>query len=509
MRMVDLIEKKRDGGVLTDDEIRFIITGFTDGSIPDYQMSAFAMTVFYKGMTDHETAVLTDAMMRSGDTVDLSRFGDKSVDKHSTGGVGDKTTLIVAPIVSSLGGKMAKMSGRGLGHTGGTVDKLESIPGYQTTLSAEAFMQQVEDVGVAVIGQSGNLTPADKKLYALRDVTATIDSLPLITSSIMSKKLAAGAHSIVLDVKIGSGAFMKTLEDGQKLAESMVRIGKACGRNVVAVMSNMDIPLGFYIGNALEVREAVEVLRGHGCPDLTGVCITLAANMLHLCNGWPIEEATKQAEEAISSGRAFEQMKRWIAAQGGDARVLDDVSLLPQAAVQYELKAPQAGYIHHMDAQKIGESSAILGAGRKTKDDAIDFAAGIVLKEKTGAKVRGIELSLLQRCGAHLASETDIEEAVMAGRAAVENAVAGITDKMVAFERETVDAHYVCKTKLLPLTSVANFEKKIPLEWINDSHNGVKQELIDYVLPLIQGEPKLPKEDSLPRFAKLKKVLAK
>ena len=323
MRMVDLIEKKRDGGVLTDDEIRFIIRGFTDGSIPDYQMSAFAMTVFYKGMTDHETAVLTDAMMHSGDTVDLSRFGDKSVDKHSTGGVGDKTTLIVAPIVSSLGGKMAKMSGRGLGHTGGTVDKLESIPGYQTTLSADAFMRQVEQVGVAVIGQSGNLTPADKKLYALRDVTATIDSLPLITSSIMSKKLAAGAHSIVLDVKIGSGAFMKTLEDGQKLAESMVRIGRACGRNVVAVMSNMDIPLGFYIGNALEVREAVEVLQGHGCPDLTGVCITLAANMLHLCNGWPIEEATKQAQEAISSGRAFEQMKRWIAAQGGDAAVLE------------------------------------------------------------------------------------------------------------------------------------------------------------------------------------------
>ena len=218
-------------------------------------------------------------------------------------------------------------------------------------------------------------------------MTATIDSLPLITSSIMSKKLAAGAHSIVLDVKIGSGAFMKTLKDGQKLAESMVRIGRACGRNVVAVMSNMDIPLGFYIGNALEVREAVEVLQGHGCPDLTGVCITLAANMLHLCNGWPIEEATKQAQEAISSGRAFEQMKRWIAAQGGDAAVLDNVSLLPQASVQYELKAPQAGYIHHMDAQKIGESSAILGAGRKTKDDVIDPAAGIVLKEKTGAKV--------------------------------------------------------------------------------------------------------------------------
>ena len=384
MRMVDLIEKKRDGGVLTDDEIRFIIRGFTDGSIPDYQMSAFAMTVFYKGMTDHETAVLTDAMMHSGDTVDLSRFGDKSVDKHSTGGVGDKTTLIVAPIVSSLGGKMAKMSGRGLGHTGGTVDKLESIPGYQTTLSADAFMRQVEQVGVAVIGQSGNLTPADKKLYALRDVTATIDSLPLITSSIMSKKLAAGAHSIVLDVKIGSGAFMKTLEDGQKLAESMVRIGRACGRNVVAVMSNMDIPLGFYIGNALEVREAVEVLQGHGCPDLTGVCITLAANMLHLCNGWPIEEATKQAQEAISSGRAFEQMKRWIAAQGGDASVLEDFSKLPQASTVHEILAPQDGWISRMDTQKVGEASSILGAGRMTKEDTIDFAAGIVLSKKTG-----------------------------------------------------------------------------------------------------------------------------
>ena len=387
MRMVDLIEKKRDGGVLTDDEIRFIIKGFTDGSIPDYQMSAFAMTVFYKGMTDHETAVLTDAMMRSGDTVDLSRFGDKSVDKHSTGGVGDKTTLIVAPIVSSLGGKMAKMSGRGLGHTGGTVDKLESIPGYQTTLSAEAFMQQVEDVGVAVIGQSGNLTPADKKLYALRDVTATIDSLPLITSSIMSKKLAVELNPLIVL------PFLSI----QRIVYVSVLLGLTPESvNDVAVMSNMDIPLGFYIGNALEVREAVEVLRGHGCPDLTGVCITLAANMLHLCNGWPIEEATKQAEEAISSGRAFEQMKRWIAAQGGDARVLDDVSLLPQAAVQYELKAPQAGYIHHMDAQKIGESSAILGAGRKTKDDAIDFAAGIVLKEKTGAKVeQGQTLAVL------------------------------------------------------------------------------------------------------------------
>lgn len=387
MRMVELIEKKRDGGVLTEQELRYLVAGFTDGSIPDYQMSAFAMAVYFKGMTDEETAILTDAMMHSGDTVDLSRFGDKSVDKHSTGGVGDKTTLIVAPIVSSLGGKLAKMSGRGLGHTGGTVDKLESIPGYETTLSAERFLQQVDEVGVAVIGQSGNLTPADKKLYALRDVTATIGSLPLITSSIMSKKLAAGSHSIVLDVKIGSGAFMKTLEDGRQLAGSMVRIGKACGRNVVAVLSNMDIPLGTCVGNALEVREAVEVLQGRGSADLTGVCITLAANMLHLCNGWSVEEATQQAENAIASGAAFAQMKRWIGAQGGDVRVLDDVTLLPQAAEQFALKAPRSGYLAHMDAQKIGECSALLGAGRKTKDDAIDYAAGLVLQQKTGAYV--------------------------------------------------------------------------------------------------------------------------
>ena len=319
MRMVDLIEKKRDGGVLTDEEIRFIIEGFTAGAIPDYQMSAFAMTVFYRGMDAHETAVLTDAMMHSGDTIDLSRFGDKSVDKHSTGGVGDKTTLIVAPIVASLGGKMAKMSGRGLGHTGGTVDKLESIPGFRTTLSAEEFMQQVEDVGVAVIGQSGNLTPADKKLYALRDVTATIDSLPLITSSIMSKKLAAGSHSIVLDVKVGSGAFMKTAEDGRKLAESMVTIGKACGRRVTAVMTNMDIPLGYRIGNALEVMEAVDVLRGHGSDDLREVCTALAENMLMLCNGWDEERARAEVAEAVASGKAFETMKKWIAAQGGNA----------------------------------------------------------------------------------------------------------------------------------------------------------------------------------------------
>ena len=391
MRMVDLIEKKRDGAALSDAEIRFIISGFTDGSIPDYQMAAFAMAVFFRGMNDHETAVLTDAMMHSGDTIDLSRFGDKSVDKHSTGGVGDKTTLIVAPIVATLGGKMAKMSGRGLGHTGGTVDKLESIPGFHTTLSADDFMHQVEQVGVAVIGQSGNLTPADKKLYALRDVTATVDSLPLIISSIMSKKLAAGSHSIVLDVKIGSGAFMKTLDDGRKLAEGMVSIGKACGRNVTAVMTNMDIPLGHYIGNALEVMEAVQVLRGKGCADLRAVCVELASNMLMLCNGWDEAAARARVEDAIASGAAFETMKKWIAAQGGDARALEDFSLLPQASVVYEVKAPRSGYIRAMDTQKVGEASAVLGAGRQKKEDVIDYAAGIVLSKKTGDYVEAGE----------------------------------------------------------------------------------------------------------------------
>ena len=391
MRMVDLIEKKRDGAALADAEIRYIISGFTDGSIPDYQMAAFAMAVFFRGMNDHETAVLTDAMMHSGDTIDLSRFGDKSVDKHSTGGVGDKTTLIVAPIVATLGGKMAKMSGRGLGHTGGTVDKLESIPGFHTTLSADDFMHQVEQVGVAVIGQSGNLTPADKKLYALRDVTATVDSLPLIISSIMSKKLAAGSHSIVLDVKIGSGAFMKTLDDGRKLAEGMVSIGKACGRNVTAVMTNMDIPLGHYIGNALEVMEAVQVLRGEGCADLRAVCVELASNMLMLCNGWDEAAARARVEDAIASGAAFETMKKWIAAQGGDARALEDFSLLPQASVVYEVKAPRSGYIRAMDTQKVGEASAVLGAGRQKKEDVIDYAAGIVLSKKTGDYVEAGE----------------------------------------------------------------------------------------------------------------------
>ena len=293
MRTVDLIEKKRNGQILSEAEIRYLIDGYTRGEIPDYQMAAWAMAVYFRGMTREETVALTQAMEHSGDTVDLSAFGRYSVDKHSTGGVGDKTTLIVAPIVASLGGKLAKMSGRGLGHTGGTVDKLESIPGFQTTLTPEAFRRQVEEIGVAVIGQSGDLTPADKKLYALRDVTATVDSMPLIASSILSKKLAAGAKSIVLDVKCGSGAFMKTEADGRALAETMVSIGSACGRNMAALITNMDLPLGMYIGNALEVMEAVDVLRGKP-GALRELCSALAAQMLSLCHGWTVAEATER-----------------------------------------------------------------------------------------------------------------------------------------------------------------------------------------------------------------------
>lgn len=379
MRMVDIIAKKRDGGVLTEAEIRFLIAGYVDGSIPDYQMAAWAMAVFYRGMTDEETAILTDAMMRSGDQVDLSAFGSLSADKHSTGGVGDKTTLIVAPIVAALGGKMAKMSGRGLGHTGGTVDKLESISGFRTTLTPEQFRAQVEDIGVAVIGQSGNLTPADKKLYALRDVTATVDSIPLIASSVMSKKLAAGSRSIVLDVKCGSGAFMKTEEAGRLLARKMVAIGKACGRNTAALITNMDIPLGTHIGNALEVREAAEVLRGKA-GDLRELCGALAAQLLSLCHGWNEAEACARVQEALDSGRAYDTFLRWIEAQGGDP----DLSRLPEAAVVRPIRAERSGWLVQMDTAEVGVSSSLLGAGRMTKDDPIDHSAGIVLEKKTG-----------------------------------------------------------------------------------------------------------------------------
>ena len=377
MRMVDIIEKKKRSHSLSEEEIRFMIQGYTEGAIPDYQMSAFAMAVYFNGMDEQETAVLTDAMMRSGDVVDLSCFGELSVDKHSTGGVGDKTTLIVAPIVACLGGKMAKMSGRGLGHTGGTVDKLEAIPGFRTTLTPEEFRHQVEQIGVAVIGQSGDLTPADKKLYALRDVTATVDSMPLIASSVMSKKLAAGAKSIVLDVKCGSGAFMKTEADGRALAEKMVDIGKRCGRKVAALITNMDVPLGNAIGNALEVLEAQEVLKGKQ-GDLRDICTALASQLLSLCHGWSLQQAQEKVEDALDSGKAYETYRAWIKAQGGDP---DAVQV---RAAAYELKAKADGFLAHMDAEKIGTASSVLGAGRMTKEDVIDPSAGIVLSKKTG-----------------------------------------------------------------------------------------------------------------------------
>lgn len=387
MRMYDIIEKKRDGHPLTEEEIRFFVEGYTDGSIPDYQASALCMAIYFRGMNDQEISILTDAMAHSGDMLDLSRFGTLSADKHSTGGVGDKTSLIVMPIIAALGAKVAKMTGRGLGHTGGTVDKLESIPGYDVTLDGQTFMQQVEDIGISLIGQSGNMTPADKKLYALRDVTATVDSIPLITSSIMCKKLAAGAHNIVLDVKVGSGAFMKTVEDARELATKMTTIGRLCGRNIAAVLTNMNQPLGHNIGNALEVQEAVEVLNGGGPEDMKQVCLALASALASMVFQIPHEEAVQRAEEALVSGAAFQKMVEWIGRQGGDVRYLKDTSLFPKCSCVYEVKATESGYIQSMDAEQIGLCSVLLGAGRATKEESIDPAAGIILNKKIGAPV--------------------------------------------------------------------------------------------------------------------------
>ncbi len=388
MNMYEIIRKKRDGGTLSAEEIEFFVKGYTSGDIPDYQASALAMAIYFKGMTAEETASLTMAMAASGDTVDLSRFGTLSVDKHSTGGVGDKTSLIVAPIVAACGGFVTKMSGRGLGHTGGTVDKLESIPGYQTTLSTDAFLQQAQAVGLALIGQSGNLTPADKKMYALRDVTATVDSMPLIVSSIMSKKLAAGSHNIVLDVKVGNGAFMKTEQDARALAEAMVDIGVRCGRRCTAVISNMDAPLGFAVGNALEVKEAVGVLKGEQKGELRELCLTLAAQMLALVKEISPADARRLAEQTLDNGAAFEKMKQWVAAQGGDTRYLDNTALFPPATYKQEVYAVKSGYITAMNAEEIGRISVLLGAGRATKSDSIDMAAGILLHKKTGDAVK-------------------------------------------------------------------------------------------------------------------------
>ena len=387
MNMYDAINKKKHGEKLSDEEIRNIILGYTGGDIPDYQMSALLMAIYFSGMSDSEIFALTDAMAHSGDTLDLSCFGGLSADKHSTGGVGDKTTLIVAPLAAALGCKVAKMSGRGLGHTGGTIDKLESIPGYNATLSPEEFFRQVENIGISVISQSGNLAPADKKIYALRDVTATVDSIPLICSSIMSKKLAAGASSIVLDVKCGSGSFMKTPMEALKIAELMVRIGKACGKKCAALITDMDTPLGYAIGNSLEVCEAIDVLSGNGPADLRYISIHLAAAMANLALGIPHEEAVARAEELLNSGSAMEKFKEWITAQGGDSSYLTDTSLFPKAKYSRTVFAARGGYISKMNSEEIGLAASELGAGRVTKDSPIDHSAGIYLLKKTGDAV--------------------------------------------------------------------------------------------------------------------------
>ena len=390
MRMSDLIEKKKCGLAHTREEIDFLIHGLVREAepIPDYQISAWLMAVYFRGMTDEEIFYLTDAMARSGDLTDLSALGDMTVDKHSTGGVGDKTTLIVAPIVATLGATVAKMSGRGLGFTGGTVDKLEAIPEFCTVLSRDEFLAQCKTHGIAVVGQSGNLAPADKKLYALRDVTATVDSIPLIASSIMSKKLAAGAKSIVLDVKVGSGAFMKDTASARSLAQKMVAIGKAAERSMAAILTNMDIPLGFAIGNALEVKEAVAVLEGKGPRDLTEVSLTLASEMLSLSLHIPAEEAREKCLSVIADGSAKRKLCEMVRAQGGDASYIEDTEKFPCAETVCKVISPEDGYLSHMDAEKIGIASSLLGAGREKKEDLLDMTAGIVLCRKTGDYVK-------------------------------------------------------------------------------------------------------------------------
>lgn len=386
--MYDIIHKKRNGGELSEEEIRFFIEGYTDESIPDYQAAALCMAVYFRGMTPKETSILTLAMAESGDQIDLDGIEGFTVDKHSTGGVGDKTSLIVVPIVASCGGKVAKMSGRGLGHTGGTVDKLESIPGFRTELNPDDFIKQVNVIGLCIVGQTGELAPADKKLYALRDVTATVESIPLIASSIMSKKLAAGSKGIVLDVKTGSGAFMKTVEESENLAKEMVAIGKSAGRSVTAVITNMDIPLGDSVGNSLEVIEAIKTLKGEGESDLTEVCLTLAAQMLSMVTGEDEKTCYSMAKGAIDNGLAINKLREMISAQGGNANVVDDYSLFKQPKYTAEIFSECDGFIEHTDAEKIGIASVILGAGREKKGDPIDPSAGIVLKKKTGDYVK-------------------------------------------------------------------------------------------------------------------------
>jgi pyrimidine-nucleoside phosphorylase len=412
IRAAELIQRKRDGEELPDDELAELILGYARGEVPDYQMAAFCMAVFFRGLTPHETYVLTDAMIRSGETIDMSgALGRKVVDKHSTGGVGDKTSLAVAPIVAACGVPMGKMSGRGLGHTGGTLDKLESIPGYRTELTLDEFIAQVREVGAAIVGQTGDLVPADKLLYGLRDVTATVDQLSLIAASIMSKKLAAGAQAIVLDVKVGNGAFMRTIDDARRLAEAMISLGRQAGREVVCLLTDMDQPLGAAVGNSLEVLEALETVRGRGPADFHELVLDACGKLLALSD-LDVDEAEgrRRAEQAVADGSAEAAWNRWIEAQGGTS----DEAALPRAPIVREVTAPASGYVHDLSAIRIGNAAVHLGAGRRTKDDAVDHAVGIVCRAKRGAEIAAGDVL----AEVHARTEEQADEAVREVRAA-------------------------------------------------------------------------------------------
>ncbi len=408
MRMYEIIKTKRDKKQLSQKQINYFIENYIKGKIEDYQVAALLMAIYLNGMNDEETTYLTLAMANSGDIMDLSNISGITVDKHSTGGVGDKTTLIVAPCMAALGYKVAKMSGRGLGHTGGTVDKLESIPGYRTELSNIEFIDSVNKIGIAVVGQTGNLTPADKKIYALRDVTATVDSLPLIVSSIMSKKIAAGSKNIVLDVKTGSGSFTPKLEDAILLAEKMVQVGKSTNRNVAALVTNMDIPLGKAIGNSIEIKEVCEVLNGKGPADLKKICLELTATLVHISSGISLEQCRRDVKEVLKTKEAWKKFRQLVSNQGGDVSYLDNPDLFEKSAYTHEVKAENSGYIDAMDTSVIGEISLLLGAGREKKEDIIDYSAGIYLHKKVGDFVeKGEILASLYTNKKEILEETD------------------------------------------------------------------------------------------------------
>jgi pyrimidine-nucleoside phosphorylase/thymidine phosphorylase len=407
MRMIDLIQKKKHGEEMSAEEIDYIVQGYTKGIIPDYQMSAFLMAVYFKGMTKKEIADLTSSFVGSGETVDLSGIQGVKVDKHSTGGVGDKISLIVIPLVASVGVPVAKMSGRGLGHTGGTIDKLEAIEGFRTELTNEQFISNVNNCKMAIVGQTANLTPADKKIYALRDVTATVDSIPLIASSIMSKKIASGADAIVLDVKVGSGAFMKTIEEAELLAQTMVDIGKSLNRKTVAVITDMSQPLGHEVGNANEIREAIQVLMGRGSEDETTIALTIASNMAVLGGAFDdFKAAYKHLEGVIASGEAISKLKELVKIQGGNPDLVDNPEKLPQAKYHIPVPARKDGYVSKIEAEQIGVAAMLLGAGRKTKEDSIDPAAGITLVKKVGDKVKAGEAICMLHTNLQDATET-------------------------------------------------------------------------------------------------------